>query len=161
MSPRKHNFSAGPAALPLPVLERVRDELLDFRGTGMSLIEQSHRDKPYEAVHAEAEADLRKLLGIPADYAVIFMGGGARTHFAMLPMNLLAPGQHADYVLTGLWAETAFKEAKKLGDARSVWSSAGSKYDHVPPAGDLHVSHDAAYLHTCSNNTVYGFRGVQ
>ncbi len=156
MTHRVHNFSAGPAALPLPVLEQAQSELLDFRHSGMSVMEMSHRGKIYDQVHNEAIADLRTLLGASDDYAVIFMGGGARTQFALVPTNLLAKGAFAEYVVTGTWAEGALKEAKKLGDARSVYSSADSKHDHVPASGAFVVDGKAAYLHYTSNNTIFG-----
>src|SRR5690606_36867411 len=115
---RVHNFNPGPAALPLPALERAQRELLDFNGTGMSVIEHSHRGKDYEAVHNEAISLLRELLGISDDYHVLFLQGGASQQFAMVPMNLLQPGKSADYVLTGGWSQKAFEEAKIVGEAR-------------------------------------------
>jgi len=158
MTKRIHNFSAGPAALPLSVLEQVQRELLDFQGTGMSIMEMSHRGKVYEAVHNEAIADIKKLLGLGDEHAVLFMGGGGRTQFAVLAMNLLHPGTFAEYANTGTWAETAYKEGKKLGDAREIWSSAKDKHTHVPQPGDLDgkINGQAAYFHYTSNNTIYG-----
>lgn len=156
MTKRVHNFSAGPSALPLPVLAQVQRELTDFRGTGMSIMEMSHRGKVYEAVHNETIADLKTLLGVGNDYSVLFMGGGARTQFALLPTNLLPKGGFAEYVLTGTWAEGAYEEAKKLGDARALWSSKDERYTHVPQPEVLRPTPGAAYLHYCSNNTIYG-----
>lgn len=156
MTRRIHNFSAGPAALPLEVLEQARDEFIDFRGTGMSIIEQSHRDKAYESVHAEAQANIRALLNLGDDYSVLFMGAGARTQFALVPMNLLPKDGFAQYITTGVWAEGALSEGKKLGDVREVWSSAASKHNHVPKAGEVVPDAKAAYLHYTSNNTIYG-----
>ena len=156
MTRRIHNFSAGPAALPLDVLEQARDEFIDFRGTGMSIIEQSHRDKPYEAVHAEAQKNIRELIGLSDDYSVLFMGGGARTQFALVPMNLLPKDGFAETITTGVWAEGALSEGKKIGDVREVWSSAADKHNHVPKQGAVKPDAKAAYLHYTSNNTIYG-----
>jgi len=151
---RAHNFSAGPAALPLPVLERARDELLDFGGSGMSIMEQSHRGAMYEGVHNRTIADLRELLGIPDGYRVLLMQGGARGQFAIVPMNLLLPGTTAQYVDTGTWSAAALAEAKRRGSAEACWSSADSGYDHVPVS--VETPPGAAYLHYTSNNTVVG-----
>lgn len=151
---RAHNFSAGPAALPLPVLERAQRELLDYGGTGMSIMEQSHRGATYEAVHNRAIADLRVLLGIPDNYRVLFMQGGARGQFAIVPMNLLLPGTTAHYVDTGTWSAAALEEARRRGRAEAIWSSAKDGYSHVPTS--VEVPADSAYLHITSNNTVVG-----
>lgn len=156
MAHRAHNFSAGPAALPLEVLEQVKAELLDFRGTGMSIMEQSHRDKPYEAVHNEAIANVKELLKLGDDHVVLFFGGGARTQFALVPMNILPKGGFAEYAITGNWAEGAFSEAKKAGEVRENFSSAAQKHNHVPNAGELKIDPKAAYFHYTSNNTVEG-----
>ena len=155
MPHRAHNFSAGPAAMPLAVLERAKSELLDFGGTGMSIMEQSHRGATYEAVHARAIADLRSLLGISADYEVLFMQGGARGQFAMLAMNLLGDGVGA-YVDTGNWSFLAEKEAAKIGRTATVWSGRGSGYVRVPTPDEVVAPKDASYLHYTSNNTIYG-----
>ncbi len=156
MTKRIHNFNAGPAALPVAVLEQVQRELLDFQGTGMSIMEMSHRGKVYEAVHNQTVADIKKLLGLGDNHSVLFMGGGGRTQFAVLAMNLLHAGEFAEYTVTGTWSETAFKEAKKLGDARSVWSS--EKENHMPQPGDasLKINPKAAYFHYTSNETIHG-----
>lgn len=122
----------------------------------MSIMEMSHRDKPYEAVHNEAIANIRELMQVGDDHTVLFMGGGARTQFALVPMNLLPKGSFAEYAITGVWAEGAFKEGKKLGDVRECFSSAASKHDHVPKQGELRVDPKAAYFHYTSNNTIYG-----
>ena len=156
MAKRIHNFNAGPAALPLPVLEQAQRELLDFQGSGMSIIEMSHRSKAYEAVHNETIANIKKLLGAGDDYSVLFMGGGARTQFALVPMNLRAKGAFAEYAVTGNWAEGACKEAKKLGETREIFSSAPTKHDRLPEPGSLKVDPKAAYFHYTSNNTVEG-----
>ena len=120
-SPRRvYNFNPGPAALPLEVLQQAQSEMLDFKGTGMSVMEISHRSKEFESVIQTAEADLRELLGIPANYKIMFLQGGASLQFAMLPMNLRAAGASADYIVTGTWSKTAFKEAQKLGTTRAA-----------------------------------------
>jgi phosphoserine aminotransferase len=152
---RIHNFSAGPGALPLPVLEQVRDELVDFRGAGMSILEMSHRGGVYEQVHMQAMADIKTLLGAGADWKVVFMGGGARTQFALLPLNL-GRGRRTAYLTTGAWSEYALTEAKKASDAIELWSSAGTKHDRVPAPGAYAPDPAAAYLHYTSNNTIFG-----
>ena len=152
---RLFNFSAGPGALPLPVLEQAAAELVDFRGAGMSLLEMSHRGPVYDAVHRECVDDLKALLGAGEDYAVVFMGGGARTQFALVPTNLRPTGSAA-YINTGTWADGAISEAKKLGVADAIWSSKESGFDRVPGPTDFVVPAGAAYLHYTSNNTIYG-----
>lgn len=156
-----HNFYAGPSALPRPVLEQVEHELFDFEGTGISILEMSHRGTVYEKVHFEAQANLRQLLGCAQndDYGVLLMGGGARTQFAVLAMNLLRPHHHAAYVTTGIWSEGALAEGRKIGDVREIWSSASTRHDHVPQPDEpaLHtIDPHADYLHITSNNTVFG-----
>jgi phosphoserine aminotransferase len=153
---RIHNFAAGPAVLPQVVLEKVQAELLDFAGTGMSVMEMSHRSAAFEGIIGEAEADLRTLAGITADHAVLFLQGGASLQFAMIPMNLRAVGASADYVLTGHWSKAALKEAEKLGAVRVAGSTEGTKFDRVPSAADLDCDPQAAYLHYTSNNTIFG-----
>ncbi|HSM93629.1 MAG TPA: 3-phosphoserine/phosphohydroxythreonine transaminase [Anaeromyxobacteraceae bacterium] len=163
---RTMNFSAGPAALPLPALERARDELLDFAGTGMSVMEQSHRGKEYEAVHDEAIALARELLGIPDTHDVLFLQGGASAFFALLPMNLLEKGRSADYVLTGVWGEKAWGEARHsanlLGAQVHVAGDTGTgegkarTWTRVAVAGDLKPDPSAAYLHFTTNETIHG-----
>jgi phosphoserine aminotransferase len=153
---RVHNFGAGPAALPLAVLEQVQAELLDFRGTGMSVMEISHRSPAFAAVIEEAEADLRTLLGLSADYAVLFLQGGASLQFSMVPANLRPGGASADYVMTGNWSKAAYKEAAKGGSARAVGSTEPSGFDRVPVQGEIDFDPKAAYAHFTSNNTIYG-----
>jgi phosphoserine aminotransferase len=153
---RVHNFGAGPAVLPLPVLERVQAELLDYAGTGMSVMEMSHRSAAFEAIIQKAEADLRALLGLGADHVVLFMQGGASLQFATVPANLRPAGASADYVLSGHWSKAALKEAQKSGSARVAGSSEASRFDHVPAQGELDLDPDASYLHFTSNNTIYG-----
>jgi phosphoserine aminotransferase len=137
-------------------LEQAQAELLDFRGSGMSILEMSHRSKTYEAVHQQTTRDLKALLGAGEDHALLYLGGGARTQFAAVPMNLLPPGASADYVTTGSWSALALAEARKLGPVREIWSSAATGNDRVPAAGELDVDPKAAYLHYTSNNTIAG-----
>ena len=156
MSERVHNFNPGPAALPLPVLEQVQRDLLDFAGTGMSILEMSHRSTTYEELHNQAIADLRTLLGGTEDHAILFMGGGAQMQFALVALNLLAQGSYAEYLVTGVWSELALSEARKIGDARVLWSSALTAHTRVPIPGEFHLEAGAAYLHYTSNNTIVG-----
>lgn len=151
---RAHNFNAGPAGLPLEVMQQAQAELLDYKGTGMSIIEMSHRSKEFEAMINEAEADLRELLGVPANYKVIFMQGGASLQFAMIPMNLRAAGASADYIVTGAWSKKAVQEAQKLGAVHVVADMKASNYNAVPEKLDLDPK--AAYLYYCSNETIHG-----
>ncbi|MGE5126499.1 MAG: 3-phosphoserine/phosphohydroxythreonine transaminase [Betaproteobacteria bacterium] len=153
---RVHNFGAGPAVLPVPVLERVQSELLDYAGTGMSVMEMSHRSAAFEAIIQRAEADLRSLLGVGGDHVVLFVQGGATLQFATVPANLRAAGASADYVLSGHWSKAALKEAQKSGRARVAGSTESSAFDRVPAQGELDLDPDAAYLHFTSNNTIYG-----
>lgn len=154
---RAVNFNAGPASLPLPALERAQRELLDFEGTGMSIIEHSHRGKAYEAVHNEAIRLLRSLLAVPDSYDVLFLQGGASHQFAMVPLNLLSPGQSADYILTGGWSEKAFEEAKRIGEARlAATTEENKRYTRVPAQTELKLDDGAAYVHMTSNNTLFG-----
>ncbi|GIP55162.1 MULTISPECIES: 3-phosphoserine/phosphohydroxythreonine transaminase [Paenibacillus] len=156
MSKRAYNFNAGPAALPLAVLERAQAEFVDFKGTGMSIMEMSHRGKVYEEVHNEASSRLLNLLGNPEGYKVLFLQGGATTQFAMLPMNLLTEGKTAGYVKTGSWANKALKEAKLIGDTFVAASSEEDKYMSVPDLSKLNLPENAAYLHVTSNETIEG-----
>jgi phosphoserine aminotransferase len=151
---RVHNFNAGPAALPLEVLEQAQGELLDYRGSGMSLLEMSHRSKMFEAVMAETEANLRELLGVPGGYKVLFLQGGASLQFGMLPMNLRGAGESADYIVNGTWGAAAVKDAGKLGAVRVAGSSESTNYDRVPEA--IELDGGAAYLHFTSNETIHG-----
>ncbi|MFP5357270.1 MAG: 3-phosphoserine/phosphohydroxythreonine transaminase, partial [Gammaproteobacteria bacterium] len=153
---RIFNFSAGPATLPQPVLEQVRDELLDFRGEGMGLMEMSHRDKPFMGVAAEAEQDLRTLLGIPAGYKVLFLQGGATAQFSFIPMNLLRGRAGADYVLTGDWGKKAAKEAGKFCKVNIAASSEADKFTHIPDFAGWQLDPNAAYVHITPNETIHG-----
>lgn len=155
-SGRVFNFSAGPAVMPLPVLQQIQQEMLNYNGTGMSVLEMSHRSAAFEGIIQQAEANIRKLYGIPANYKVIFLQGGASLQFAMVPMNLLAKDASADYIITGSWSQTAFKEAKKLGQVRAAGSSESTNFDRIPAQGELQLDPKAAYLHFTSNNTIYG-----
>ncbi|MET0391323.1 MAG: 3-phosphoserine/phosphohydroxythreonine transaminase [Polyangiales bacterium] len=158
MAKRVINFNPGPSALPLAALERAQRELLDFEGTGMSIIEHSHRGKDYERVHHEALALLRELAGLPDDYQILLLQGGATQQFPLVPMNLLPAGRSADYVLTGVWAKKAFSEAKLVGNARSAASTeeADGTFRRVPRQAELQLDPNAAYVHVCSNNTIMG-----
>jgi phosphoserine aminotransferase len=153
---RAHNFNAGPAALPLEVLEIAQSELLDFNGTGMSIMEHSHRGKAYDAVHEEAIANMGKLLGLTDDYQVLFLQGGASMQFSMVPMNLLGEGQHADYVNTGTWAAKAIKEAKKVGAVNVLADTSKDIPTNMPDFNSLAYTPDAAYVHVTSNETIAG-----
>src|SRR5271169_1573251 len=149
------NFNAGPAGLPLPALERARDEFIDFQGSGMSILEHSHRGKEYEGVHNEALSLLRELLGVPESHVILLLQGGASQQFALVPMNLLAPGRSADYVVTGGWSEKALEEAKLLGAARVAWkeTDASGRYVRIPSQSELDLDRGAAYVHITTNNT--------
>ena len=136
MTVRVHNFNAGPSALPLPVLQKAQTELVDFRGAGMSIMEMSHRGKEYDAVHNEAIALFKELFAVPADYDILFLQGGASLQFAMVPMNFLAPGKKAGYVMTGAWSEKAYAEAKLFGEVFEAASAKGGNYSHIPAAAD-------------------------
>jgi phosphoserine aminotransferase len=154
---RAYNFNAGPAGLPLPALERAQRELLDFEGTGMSIMEHSHRGKAFEGVHNEAIALLRELLAVPDTHHVLLLQGGASQQFAMVPMNFLPAGKSADYVITGGWSEKAFEEAKRVGTARvAATTVADKRYTRVPRQDELSLDPDAAYVHITSNNTLFG-----
>lgn len=153
---RVFNFNPGPAALPLPVLEQAREEMLDYKGTGMSVMEISHRSKEFEAILQTAEADLRELLAIPANYKVLFLQGGASMQFAMVPLNLRPAGASADYILTGSWGKKAFDEGQKTGTARVAVSTKAGNFDHIPAQSELDLDPKAAYLHFTSNETIQG-----
>lgn len=153
---RAFNFNAGPAALPLSVLERIREELVDYHGTGMSVMEMSHRSKEYEAINDGAEAGLRKHLAIPEDFAVIFVQGGGSMQFTMVPMNLVVAGKPVEVVHTGAWTEKAIKELKKGTAHRIAGSSEGDKFMRVPKPGELTLGADASYVYIASNNTIEG-----
>ncbi|QQS48658.1 MAG: 3-phosphoserine/phosphohydroxythreonine transaminase [Acidobacteriota bacterium] len=156
MTERVFNFSAGPATLPVSVLERARAEMLNYKGCGMSVMEMSHRSKAFEGIIGEAEADLRRLLSIPDNYKVLFLQGGASLQFAMIPMNLLPAGSSADYILTGSWGQGAIKEAKKLGTVREAATTADTNFNRLPKPEEVKLDSGAAYLHFTSNETIFG-----
>lgn len=153
--PRVYNFSAGPAVLPEEVLREAALEMLDYRGTGMSVMEMSHRSRAYQTILDEAEQDLRDLMSIPSDYKVLFLQGGASQQFAMIPMNLMK-NRVADFIITGQWAKKAYQEAQKYGKANVIASSADKTFSYIPDCADLPVSEDADYVYICENNTIYG-----
>ena len=152
---RVYNFSAGPAVLPEEVLKEAADEMLDYRGTGMSVMEMSHRSKAFETIIQEAEADLRELMDIPDNYKVLFLQGGASQQFAMIPMNLMK-NRVADYIVTGQSPKKAADEAEKYGTVNRIASSADKTFSYIPDCSDLPVSEDADYVYICENNTIYG-----
>ncbi len=152
---RVYNFSAGPAVLPEEVLKEAAAEMLDYQGTGMSVMEMSHRSKTFEGILNEAEQDLRDLMGIPDSYKVLFLQGGAHLQFAMIPMNLMK-NRSADYIVTGQWAKKAYNEAAIYGKANKIASSEDETFSYIPDCSDLPVSPDADYVYICENNTIYG-----
>ena len=152
---RVYNFSAGPAVLPEEVLKEAAAEMLDYQGTGMSVMEMSHRSKAYQTIIEEAEADLRTLMNIPDNYKVLFLQGGAHQQFAMVPMNFMK-NKVADYIITGQWAKKAYQEAKLYGTANAIASSADKTFSYIPDCSDLPISENADYVYICENNTIYG-----
>ena len=151
-----YNFAAGPAILPAPVLQEAQENLVTFPGSGMSLLEMSHRSKPVQDMIQAAEDDVRALAGIPENYHILFLQGGASLQFSMVPMNLLTPGGKADHLITGSFANLAFKDAQKVGDVRVAGSSENTNYDRIPTPDDLNLDPDADYVHFTGNNTIYG-----
>ncbi|MBO7634683.1 MAG: 3-phosphoserine/phosphohydroxythreonine transaminase [Lachnospiraceae bacterium] len=152
---RVYNFSAGPATMPLPVLEEIQAELLDYKGSGMSVMEMSHRSKVYQQIIDEAEADIRELMNIPDNYKVLFVQGGATLEFAMIPMNLKKNGVF-DYIVTGAWSKKAANEAKKYGKVNIIATSEDKNYSYIPDCSDLPVDDDADYVYICENETIHG-----
>ncbi|MDD7435055.1 MAG: 3-phosphoserine/phosphohydroxythreonine transaminase [Lachnospiraceae bacterium] len=152
---RVYNFSAGPAVLPEEVQKEESDEMIDYRGCGMSVMEMSHRSKMFDDIIKEAEKDLRELMHIPDNYKVLFLQGGASQQFAMIPMNLMK-NRVADYIVTGQWAKKAWQEAQKYGKANKIASSEDKTFSYIPDCSDLPVSEDADYVYICENNTIYG-----
>ncbi len=152
---RVYNFSAGPAVLPEEVLREAAEEMLDYQGSGMSVMEMSHRSKVYDKIIKDAEADLRELLNIPDNYKVLFLQGGASQQFAMIPMNLMK-NKVADYIVTGQWAKKAFQEAKIYGQANKIATSEDETFSYIPDCSDLPISENADYVYICENNTIYG-----
>jgi len=155
---RKYNFYAGPATLPLPVLEQIQEEIVDYKGMGLSLIETSHRSKEYDQVHNEAVGLIKELLGIQENYKVIFLGGGATLQFSMVPLNFLGGGKTCAFAVTGSWAKKAYADAKKVGKVETVFDGAGSKYTTLPESDTFDISSEAAYMHVTSNETIEGLQ---
>ena len=153
---RVFNFSAGPSMLPEEVLKTAADEMLEYGATGQSVMEMSHRSKEYDAIIKQAEADLREVMNIPDNYEVLFLQGGASTQFAMVPLNLMNKNKKADFIITGQWANKAYKEAARYGNARAVASSADKTYSYIPKTTADDFDRDADYVHICMNNTIYG-----
>src|SRR5438874_10934435 len=153
---RVYNFSAGPAVLPLPVLEEIQRDLLSLPGVGMSILEISHRSATFESILAQAEADIRALANIPSSYKVLFLQGGASLQFSMVPMNLLTSGATADYIDSGSWAEKAVEEAKKVGSVNVAATTSAENYSRVPRQAELKLTPGAAYVHMTTNNTIEG-----
>lgn len=158
---RKYNFYAGPAALPVEVLKQIQEEMVDYKGMGLSLIETSHRSKEYDLVHNEAVSTIQELLGLPQNYKVVFLGGGATLQFSMVPLNFLTDGKTCDFTLTGSWAKKAYADAKKVGNVNVVFDGAEYKYMKLPDASSLKTNSDAAYLHITSNETIQGIQWQQ
>ncbi len=152
---RVYNFSAGPAVIPESVLKEAADEMLDYKGSGMSVMEMSHRSKWFDDIIKEAEKDLRELMNIPDNYKVLFVQGGASLQFAAIPMNLMK-NKVADYIVTGQWAKKAFNEAKIYGQANKIATSEDKTFSYIPDCSDLPISEDADYVYICENNTIYG-----
>jgi len=155
MNNRVYNFSAGPAVLPEEVLKIAADEMFNYQGSGMSVMEMSHRSKTYDNIIKTAEADLRELLNIPDNYKVLFLQGGAHLQFSMVPINLLKNGV-ADYIVTGQWAKKAYQEAQKYGKINKIATSEDKTFSYIPDCSDLEISSDADYVYICENNTIYG-----
>ena len=155
MYDRTYNFSAGPATMPVEVLEEIRDEMMNYRGSGMCVMEMSHRSKVFQEIYDNAEADLRQLMHIPDNYKVLFIQGGATLQFSAIPMNLMKNGV-ADYIVTGAWSKKAFTEAKKFGDVQCVATSEDRNYSYIPDCSDLPIRENADYVYICENETIHG-----
>lgn len=153
---RAHNFNAGPAAMPVPVLERMRDEMLNYGGSGMSVMELSHRSAEFEAINDKTEQSLRRVLGIPVEYAVVFLQGGASLQFAMVPMNLAVAGKPVDVLHTGAWTAKAIEELKKVAECRMAGSGEAQKFARLPKDSEISFDGNASYVHICTNNTIEG-----
>ncbi|CAN5795504.1 3-phosphoserine/phosphohydroxythreonine transaminase [soil metagenome] len=158
---RVHNFGAGPCALPLGVLEEVRDELTEYGHSGMSVVEMSHRSADYEVIHQETVAAARRISGAPEDFAVLFLQGGATLQFAMVPLNLLAPGERAGHVLSGSWAKAAYADAAALGTGYVAWDGSAGGYTNMPASGEVSLEEATRYLHITSNETIDGIRMIE
>jgi phosphoserine aminotransferase len=153
---RIYNFSSGPAVLPLPVLEQAQRDLIALPGVGMSVMEISHRSSTFEGILGKAEADMRRLAGIPESYRILFLQGGATLQFSMVPLNLLTGGRTADYIMTGTWADKAVKEARRVGSVHETGSTADTNFNRIPADAELELTRGAAYIHMTSNNTIEG-----
>ena len=153
---RVYNFSAGPSMLPEAVLKTAADEMLDYQGSGQSVMEMSHRSKTYDKIIKDAEALLREIMNIPDNYKVMFLQGGGSTQFAMVALNFMNKNNKADYIITGQWAKKAYQEAQKYGEAVAVASSADKTFSYIPDCSDLDIPEDADYVYICENNTIYG-----
>ncbi|HEY5157919.1 MAG TPA: 3-phosphoserine/phosphohydroxythreonine transaminase [Anaerolineales bacterium] len=156
MTKRVQNFNPGPAVLPVEVLQQAQAEMLDYKNTGMSVMEISHRSKEFEAIVNDAQADLRELMGIPVNYKILFLQGGASLHFAMVPMNFRPAGASADYIVTGTWSKKAFKESQKLGTVKAAANLEGENFNRLPTQSELKLDPKAAFLHFTSNETIHG-----
>ena len=156
MNKRAYNFSAGPSVLPVKVLEKAASEMLNYEGTGISVMEMSHRSEEFKKIIADAEKNLRTLMNIPDDYEVLFLQGGGTLQFSMIPINLLTGSKKADYIITGSWAKKAFDEAKKFGDVRAVSSSEDKNFSYIPKVKPSDIRDDVDYVYVCYNNTIYG-----
>jgi len=156
MAERKVNFNPGPSTLPLPVLENVRENMVDYQGSGMSFLEISHRSPEFMRIHQHTQDLLKELLGIPENYKVLFMGGGASTQFAMIPMNFLTRDGSADYINTGTWSKKAIAEAKRFGGVNVAGDTSGDNFNHLPEISELKLDANARYVHITSNNTIFG-----
>ncbi len=160
MYDRIYNFSAGPAVMPEPVLEEIRDEIMNYAGSGMSIMEMSHRSKAFDTVYADIVADLKKLMRIPDNYKILFIQGGGTMQFSMVPMNLMKNGV-ADYIVTGTWSKKAYQEAKKFGDASCIASSEDRNFVYLPDCSDLPIRENADYVYICENETIHGTTYMQ
>lgn len=155
---RIYNFSSGPSTLPLPVLQEVSEKLVDFKGTGMSLVEMSHREKIYDTIHNETIALMRQVFGVPHDFHILFIQGGATLQFGMIPLSFLSKGKSADFILTGTWAQKAFADASIVGKAFVIWDGKNENYTRIPSQDELQFSKNATYVHLCSNETIGGIQ---
>jgi phosphoserine aminotransferase len=156
MPKRIFNFSAGPCTLPLPALEKARDDFVDYQGAGMSIIEMSHRGKHYDEVHYEAIAGIREVLNVPQNHDILFIQGGATLQFAMVPLNLMADGKTAEFIHTGAWVKKAIADAETLGPIRIIWNGETEKFTRIPAGDEYRIGDDATYVHICGNETIGG-----
>ena len=154
--PRVYNFSAGPSMLPEPVLQKAAAEILDYQGSGQSVMEMSHRSKVFDGIYQETQALIREVMSIPDNYKVLFLQGGASTQFAAVPLNLMTKSRKADYVLSGQFSTKAFQEGSRYGDCKAVASSKADTFSHIPELDPAEFRPDADYFHICLNNTIYG-----